>query len=294
MSNLSLTQFLSDHRLPDSYLNLIDLYFRPLAQTVANRKKERGRPLIVGINGCQGSGKSTLADALVTLLQTEFALSAIALSIDDFYLTRSQRQNLATTVHPLLQTRGVPGTHDIALASDTIQALQQQTGKISIPRFEKATDDRMPQSQWPQVQAPVDVIILEGWCVGSKPQPSEALVEPVNTLETQEDPHGEWRRYANDALSKDYQALFNTLDYLVMLKAPAFSRVHAWRVEQEEKLRAKKIQLGESTSNLMSAEEISRFIQHYQRITEYTLEALPEKCDVVYELDQQRNIVAQE
>ena len=43
-----------------------------------------------------------------------FALGVAVLSLDDLYLTRAQRQRLALDVHPLLATRGPPGSHDLA------------------------------------------------------------------------------------------------------------------------------------------------------------------------------------
>ena len=63
---------------------------------------------VLAISGLQGSGKSTLAAQVVELARTR-GLRAAALSIDDVYLTRAQRQRLADRVHPLLATRG-PGT----------------------------------------------------------------------------------------------------------------------------------------------------------------------------------------
>src|SRR5690606_21579360 len=108
-------------------------------------------------------------------------------------------------VHPLLATRGVPGTHDIGLARATIAALRAE-GMVAIPRFDKALDDRAPESSWPRMQAPVDVIVLEGWCLAVGPQPAAALAAPINSLEADEDPDGIWRRYVNQCIVDDYQA----------------------------------------------------------------------------------------
>ncbi|NDH39971.1 MAG: hypothetical protein EBY45_06045, partial [Gammaproteobacteria bacterium] len=131
---------------------------------------------VVSLIGASGSGKTTI-------------LRCINLSIDDFYLTHAERQELAATVHPLLATRGVPGTHDVGLAMDTINALKRQ-GTVAIPRFDKAVDDRQPHEQWPTVPAPLDVIVLEGWCLSVDAQPESALAVPVNDLESSEDCDG--------------------------------------------------------------------------------------------------------
>src|SRR5262245_40723872 len=113
----------------------------------------RAGPNIVGLCGPQGSGKSTLAQ----LLQEQLLLrgvQAAVLSLDDFYLTRAERAELGRRVHPLLCTRGVPGTHDIALATRVLDALGR-SGTVAVPRFDKAKDDRCPSSEWHVVTAPV-------------------------------------------------------------------------------------------------------------------------------------------
>ena len=44
------------------------------------------------------------------------------LSLDDLYLPKAERLRLARDVHPLLATRGVPGTHDVALGVECSRA----------------------------------------------------------------------------------------------------------------------------------------------------------------------------
>jgi D-glycerate 3-kinase len=107
-------EFLRRERLPAHYRHTIDDVLVPLAGAIAQRVRLADHMLIVGLCGAQGSGKSTAAAALVELLAHE-QLPAIALSIDDFYLPRIERQRLAREIHPLLATRGVPGTHDVEL-----------------------------------------------------------------------------------------------------------------------------------------------------------------------------------
>ena len=294
MSDTAVQQFLSKHQLPEQYAELIAIRFAPIATMLAQRRKILGRPLLVGINGCQGSGKSTLADALVMLLENNHGLRATALSIDDFYLTRAEREQLAGKVHPLLRTRGVPGTHDIELTRNTLQALTSAgNAPAPVPRFDKAIDDRRPDSAWDSAERPQDIVILEGWCVGATPQNAGELIDPVNDLEKNEDRDGSWRHYVNECLEQDYQRLFSLFDVTMMLKAPAFDTVFRWRLEQEDKLRRMRHAEGADTSQLMTPEQIKRFIQHYQRITEHSLRYLPQRVNVLFELNEQRNIVAQ-
>lgn len=284
--------FLSRHKLPATYGKLIKTHFSPIADAIATQRHQLQRPLLVGINGCQGSGKTTLADALVMLLESQHQLKAIALSIDDFYLTRSEREQLAKSVHPLFKTRGVPGTHDIKLANKIIEQLTSPDHqRVAIPRFDKAIDDRSPAQTWESISAPVDIVILEGWCVGSSAEAETNLLNPVNSLEASEDAKGIWRHYANNCLRYEYQTLFKQVDLWVMLKAPSFDTVYRWRMEQENKLREKKTLAREDMSQVMSASEVERFIRHYQRITENTLKTLPDKVNFLLTLDENRNIV---
>ncbi len=208
--------------------------------------------------------------------------SAVALSLDDFYLGREARAWLAGQVHPLLATRGPPGTHDVAVACGVLDALAAP-GRIALPAFDKATDERRPKLEWHSVQGPVDVVILEGWCVGALAQSDGDLVQAVNALEADEDPDAVWRTYVNRQLAGPYQALFGRLDALAFLQAPGFEVVAGWRAEQEAKLR-------DRTGRGMTDAEIARFVQHYERLTRWLLAELPPRADMVVELDADRGI----
>lgn len=150
-------------------------------------KGHSGGLFVVGLCGAQGCGKSTLAADLVVRLNRAGIDTAI-LSLDDLYLTRVERGILAVDVHPLLGTRGVPGTHDVALGMRVIAALGRGEAP-SLPRFDKAMDDRAPVATWPRAGAGTKVLIFEGWCVGARPQAEAMLREPVNALERDSDPN---------------------------------------------------------------------------------------------------------
>lgn len=282
-----LRSFCQQERLPESFEELARTYYFPLLDwLLTQRKQVEGRPLIVGINGCQGSGKSTLASLIARILEAEQQGKVALLSIDDIYLGRQQRLALAEHVHPLLITRGVPGTHDIELGQRVLNTLcrQHETDCTAIPRFDKASDDRLPMAQWPQVCGALDTIILEGWCVGSVPQTPMELVDPINELERHEDTDGRWRHFVNQSLY-NYQPLFAGIDKLIMLKAPDFDCVFHWRRLQEQKLAEQR-----PGNAIMSDQEIARFIQHYQRLTQANIATLPEVADVVFSLNSQHEI----
>ena len=256
---------------------------RFLLDRIRQARADAGRPILVGLCGAQGSGKSTTAARLVTGLEGE-GTSAVALSIDDFYLSRAERQHLAATVHPLFATRGPPGTHDIALAHATLDALSTLAPgeAIRLPGFDKTRDDRAPECDWPERRGPVDVVVLEGWCVGARPQPPAALTPPANRLEREEDADGRWRGAANMALAADYAALFARLDLRILLRAPGFEQVAAWRTEQERGLHRRP---GLSLPP-MDADAIGRFIAHYERITRWIL--ADEPADIVIPIGSDR------
>ncbi|MBH0040507.1 HAD-IIB family hydrolase [Pseudoalteromonas sp. SWN166] len=282
---VDITPFLAKHQLPLKYQYLSEQYFVPLAHDILESKKTN-TPIFVAINGCQGSGKTTLADFLVTWFSKNTPLNSVALSIDDFYLAKQVRTELAKDVHPLFTTRGVPGTHDVALMNSTITNLLAGEVNVPLPRFNKHEDDCVPASDWLTNKKAVDIVILEGWCVGSEPQPLFSLSEPLNELEQQFDKEGVWRRCVNSCLANEYKAVFNLIDYTVMLKAPSFSDVFTWRQEQEQKLIAKK---GEG-SGTMTNEQLVYFISHFERITRENLNTLSAKANALIELDSNRDI----
>ena len=157
--------FLRRHRLGTAYLDVALKWFTPLSSALAEHQNSANRPILVALNGCQGSGKTTITDFLCTSLSEEHGHNAVAMSLDDFYLTAAQRVSLGESVHPLLSTRGVPGTHDMGLLQQTLGRLldPKRRESVAIPRFNKAEDDRQPDSNWDRVTNSVQLILLEGW-----------------------------------------------------------------------------------------------------------------------------------
>ena len=280
MKDIDLEAFIAEERLPESFRRTAELVCEPLAARAQRRRIERKRCAVIGLCGAQGSGKTTVARYTARLL-AERGMRAVALSLDDFYLTHEARQRLAREIHPLLATRGPPGTHDVGMAGAAIDALRTR-GKATLPRFDKATDTRAPRGTWETIASPVDVILLEGWCVGAISQGEAALATPVNDLERDEDPKGIWRHYVNDQLDGPYKALFARLHDLILLEAPSFDVVVGWRSEQEAKLRAK----GRSG---MDDAQIAHFVAYYERLTRWILAEMPGRADWVVTLDTERN-----
>jgi D-glycerate 3-kinase len=289
----ALESLIRSNALPASYRQMVDRIHRPVAERIAQTRRAIGRPIVAGLCGSQGSGKSTMAAFLKALLEAKGLKTAI-LSIDDLYLTLPERERLATDVHPLLKTRGVPGTHDVGLGHALIDVLTDGVAEVSMPRFDKAEDTRAKAETWPRVAAPVDVVLLEGWCVGAIPQAEAALVEPVNALERDEDAGGTWRRYVNDRLKGDYAGLFGRIDILALLKAPSFEVVYGWRSLQETKLAERVKREGLTGTKVMDAAQIRRFLMFYQRLTEWILEEMPDRAAILMPLDEHHRILGVE
>jgi D-glycerate 3-kinase len=275
----ALRAFLAQHRLPEGFRIVLERVCEPLVADAFDLRQARRRTVVVGLCGAQGSGKSTVADA-VTRLLAERGLRAVALSLDDFYLSRAARERLAREIHPLFAIRGPPGTHDVALAAATLDALHGG-GVVTLPAFDKAADEPRPRSEWRSFAAPADVVVFEGWCVGALPQEPAALAAPVNGLEAREDRDGLWRGHVNDQLAGAYRGLFARLDRLAMLEAPGFEVVLGWRREQEHKLIAR-------GGRGMTDAELERFVQHYERLTRWILGEMPARADRVFPLGPSR------
>lgn len=274
-----IAELIAAEKLPDDYAEIVEKHWKPLSTQIARKAASR-EPLIVGINGAQGSGKTTVCKFLEVLLRQR-GLRAVTLSLDDLYLTHAERLQLAAEVHPLFATRGPPGTHAVAMAFGIIEdVLAGRT--FEIPRFDKSCDDR--SNEVTRITGPVDVLLFEGWCIGAAPQPAEKLKRPINVLEAEEDPDGVWRTLVNHWLGEDYAKLFQLIDMLVMLKVDSFDAVYENRLKQEQKL----ADLNPLGPGLLDEDELVRFISHYERLTRHMLKEMPERADILFEIDREQ------
>ena len=273
-------------RPPDT---LIADFYVPMAEWIAEHVVDR--TVVVGLSGAQGTGKSTLARLMKVLLEQLFGLRVAVLSLDDLYLSKAARQQRGETYHPLLVTRGVPGTHDVELGLHVLRSLRAGE-TVALPRFDKATDEPFPKFKWPIWNGTCDVVLFEGWCVGARPQRGDELDAPVNGLERLEDSTGDWRWYINRQLGGAYQTLFAELDLLVLLRPRDFDRVYAWREEQEARLRAAggTEPRGDGVAlrdglEVMTPTAVRRFVMHFERLTRFIWEEMPDRADAVVYLD---------
>jgi D-glycerate 3-kinase len=188
---------------------------------------------------------------------------------------------LGRDIHPLLATRGVPGTHDLHLLLSTLDALVGPSTHwpLAVPRFDKGRDDRAPREQWQHVDGPPDLVIFEGWCLGVPPQEDIELGLPVNALERDEDADGTWRNFVNSQLAA-YAAAWARIDRLAVLQAPGWDVVRTWRGQAERE--------HAGAPRAMNDAELDRFLSHYERISHHALRTLPARADILVELDASR------
>ena len=194
---------------------------------------------------------------------------------------------MSYTTHSLFKTRGVPGTHDINFIKKFFYSIKKKKfKKTKVPKFDKSIDDRLKKKYWYNIKKRPDIIILEGWCVGAKPQSNTSIKKPINILEKYEDKNLIWRKYINEKLKREYKKLFAMIDYYIFMKIPNFNKVFKWRLLQENKLRKK----SRFKKKIMSYNKIKRFIMFYQRITLQMIKDLSKSASIVMLLNKNHEI----
>ncbi len=259
----------------------------PISFWIENEYKKKGKTLFLGFSGGQGSGKTTATGVLKIILKKFFKRIIYVSSIDDFYKTLKDRNKMSCEIHPLLKTRGVPGTHDINLIEKFFNNIKKKEfKKTKLPKFEKAEDNRLKKKYWFNVKKKPEIVILEGWCVGAKPQSNSLIKKPINILEKYEDKDLIWRKYVNEKLKREYKKVFAMIDHFIFMKIPNFDMVFRWRLLQESKLRKKSY----LKKKIMSYNEIKRFIMFYQRITLQMMKDLSKSASIIMLLKKNHEI----
>jgi D-glycerate 3-kinase len=267
---------------------MLKSFLIPICFWIANKTKIK-KPYFVGLAGGQGTGKTTISSIIKIILEKYFKLKVFKISIDDFYKTRKERLNLSKRIHPMLMTRGVPGTHDINMMLNFFKKVKTKNfKKMKLPNFNKAIDDRFIKKHWYRIDQKPDVIIFEGWCVGAKAQLNRNLKKPINSMEKVSDRKLIWRKYVNKQLRNKYKKLYSQLNCMVYLKAKNFNMLQKWRLKQERKLRLKTKKV--SSHKIMSKKNVINFMQTYQRITENMFKNTPKYASIVINLNSNHQI----
>ena len=267
---------------------MIKSFLIPLCFWISE-KVDKKRPYFVGLAGGQGTGKTTISSLIRIILIKYFKLKVFRISIDDFYKTRKERISLSKRIHPMLLTRGVPGTHDINMMLSFFKKVKSKKFKrLKLPTFNKAIDDRLNKKHWYELNEKPDVIIFEGWCVGAKSETNNTLKKTINLMEKVKDQKKIWRKYVNYQLKSKYKNLYSQLNCLIYLKAKNFNLLQKWRLKQERKLWIKSKM--KSNSKIMSKGDVINFMQTYQRITENMFRYVPKYASIILNLNTNHQI----
>jgi len=229
------------------------------------------------IAGSQGAGKSTLAKIFKLVLENAYKKKVMLLSIDDYYLSKNKRIKLSKKIHPLLITRGVPGTHDIEALKNDIINFQKKNFPIKTPTFNKLKDDISSKKK---IIKNAEILLLEGWCCGSPSINKKYLFQNINHLETILDKNKKWRQYYNAQLMKDYKKVFSLFDQQIYIQPPSFSYILKWRHNQEKNNALKSL-----NKDFMNKKDLQKFIQHYEKLTKWMMKTMPAKADILIKID---------
>ena len=267
---------------------MIKSFLIPLCFWIS-KKADKKKPYFVGLAGGQGTGKTTISSLIKIILIKYFKLKVFRISIDDFYKTRKERLSLSNRIHPMLLTRGVPGTHDIKMMLNFFRKVKSKKfKKLKLPTFNKAIDDRFKKKHWYNLNDKPDVIIFEGWCVGAKSEKNNSLKKTINSMEKAKDQKQIWRKYVNQQLKSEYKNLYSQLNCLIYLKAKNFSLLQKWRLKQERKLWLNSKR--KSNLKIMNKEDVINFMQTYQRITQNMFRYMPKYASIILNLNSNHQI----
>ena len=267
-------------------LKQLNKFYLPISKMIKDEYIKKKKTKVIGLTGGQGTGKSTISKILKIILKEAYKLETVIFSIDDFYKTLQEREEMSKKINSLFLTRGVPGTHDTQMLFQCIKNLKKNKfKKFIIPKFDKSIDNRFSKNKWLKVKKKPNIVIFEGWCVGAIAQKNKDLNFPINKLEKQEDSKKIWRRKVNLELKKNYKKIFNLIDKLIFLKVPSFKYVFKWRLLQEKKLRV----TGKGNKTMTDV-QIKKFVMYYERITKHMLKTLSKKASIVISIDDKHRL----
>jgi D-glycerate 3-kinase len=264
----------------DAIVSTFKKLWLPVALYLATARGKLNRTFIQGILGGQGTGKTTLCIILQSILNY-FGFSVATLSLDDLYLTYSERQKLQQQ-DPRLLWRGPPGTHDIALGLKLIeQCLQENNStQILLPRFDKSAFNGAGDRTTTEAMAQPDILLFEGWFVGVQPLAPDSFNHCPAPIVTEQD-----RQFARDNNQRlqAYLPLWSKLDSLIILSPEDYRLSKQWRKDAEHQM----IALGKSG---MSDEEIDRFVEYFWKALhpELFIKPLLNRADLVVEIKSDR------
>lgn len=235
----------------------------PLLADASRGLQQHRRRLLIGLNGPVGAGKSSLARQLLQLAP-RFGLRLAVASIDDLYLPLPERRRQLAG-NPFGVSRVPPGSHDLPLLAEAIDHWRHGN-PLRLPRFNKSlADGEGERDGWSEHDA--DVLVLEGWLIGCRALPESSLETAIQawassqagapsqagtpcqgasdasdadrtaqTWLTPTAPERAWMPRWNSNLVA-YEALWDQLDGLWLLRPTAWTLPRRWRAQAEARQR---------------------------------------------------------
>ena len=237
------------------------------------------------IAGSQGIGKTTFLKIIKDVFENELEKNVFSINLDNYYYDKQFRKKIAKKIHPLFNTRGVPGTHNIKQLNKDVDSFMNSKYPINIPIYDKLNDKKLKKNNI--IKKDCSILILEGWCVGCPPLNAKYLNKDINFLEKKFDKKKKWRNYYNIQLQSDYKKLFKKFNSTIYLRNKSFLQILNWRNNQEINLQKNK----NLKNNLgMSKNEIERFIQYYEKITKWMMKEMPKKSNLIIDINENLEI----
>ncbi len=218
-----------------SAAGLLNHVVQPLLGRLADLQRRPGqrRPLLL-LNGPVGAGKSSLVRQLARLAPAHGLRLAVA-SIDDAYRPLPERLSRLEG-NPFGVTRVPPGSHDVELLVDRIEAWRGGSS-LRLPRFDKTLaagqGDRCGDSE-----ETADALVLEGWLMGCRPLGQAAVsaglarLQDWNLSEAERTWLPRWDREL-----ESYESLWRIADGLWVLRPRHWSLARRWRFQAEARQR---------------------------------------------------------
>lgn len=274
------------HAQPDApFLETLWQLWLPLALQLADVRQDCDRPIVQGILGGQGTGKTTLA-ATLTLILDRLGYRAIGISIDDLYKTHADRQQLKAR-DPRFIRRGPPGTHDVDLGIDVLDRLRCGDLPVAVPRFDKSAFAGDGDRAEPETIDRADIVLFEGWFVGTQPVEAATFDDPPPPIATEDD--RDFAGHCNRLLA-DYLPLWDRCDRLMVLIPADYRLSQQWRLQAEREAIAR----GKAG---MSDDEVMAFVEYFWKALhpELFIEPLArdrDRVDLVVKIGGDRRIEA--
>ncbi len=106
-----------------------------LAELAAERRRDDGAPVVVGIAGAVASGKSTLAEAIAQRAIANGTRTDVV-STDGFLFPNAELMDRG-----LFARKGFPESYDVDALCAFVDAVHSETSEVSVPRYSHLTYD---------------------------------------------------------------------------------------------------------------------------------------------------------